>query len=653
MTIHHEPHKIVTLFLLLSFSSISASAAEPIPLRAGPMSMMFDLGNAMLRFIRVGDAEVLRGINAPVRNQFWGTLGSEVTNVQLEDEGDHFSLHFDVACRERDIDFVWHGTIVGNAEGKVVFTFDGVAKSTFLRNRLGLCVLHGPSSAGQKWVVEDIDGNKTPGHFPVTISPYQPAKNIRAISHEVVPGVWADVRCEGDTFEMEDQRNWTDASFKTYCTPLELPYPVKVVKGTKILHRVQISVRGENLDRVAQNEHLVEHVVLTIADGPDALHPLPGIGLQLSSQVTTLSDIQRARLQKLNLDHLRLRIVPAEHHLADVLARASRQANALGVTLHIGLQLGEQPEEELAQVAAAVEKIRSPVSAWFVMAANPEIFRLARQHLHSYNADALIGVGEAHHFTDLNRNRPVDPKMQVVSYGLNPQCHAHDDLTMIETLEIQGDTVQNARRFIGFRRLLVSPITLKHQPVSQLPLPGELPSNVDGRRQPSLFAAGWTIGSIKYLAEAEADALTYFETVGWKGIMAPGLDLPLPPVFDSQPDDVFPIYHVLRDVSALSGGQVREVQSTDTLSVIGLSLVKEGRSRLLVANLTGRPKLLKVRGLPRGPVEIFRLDKQNVGLAKRDPEGFRRGVRQCVEVVGPELELSLPQYGIARIDRGG
>jgi len=30
---------------------------------------------------------------------------------------------------------------------------------------------------------------------------------------------------EGDVFETEDQRNWTDASFKTYCPPLRLPYP--------------------------------------------------------------------------------------------------------------------------------------------------------------------------------------------------------------------------------------------------------------------------------------------------------------------------------------------------------------------------------------------------------------------------------------------
>jgi len=67
--------------------------------------MTFDVDNAMLRFVRVGWAEVLRGITAPVRNQFWGTLGTEVTNLRLENGGDYFTLHFDVTCREHDIDF--------------------------------------------------------------------------------------------------------------------------------------------------------------------------------------------------------------------------------------------------------------------------------------------------------------------------------------------------------------------------------------------------------------------------------------------------------------------------------------------------------------------------------------------------------------------
>jgi len=644
---------IAFLLLLIPLTGIRAGAAEPIPLRAGPLSMVFDVDNAMLRFIRVGKAEVLRGINAPVRNQFWGTLSTEVTNVRLDDGGDHFNLRFDVACRERDIDFIWSGNIVGTAEGHVTFTFDGEAHSTFLRNRLGFCVLHGPSAAGQPWVIEDIHGNKTPGHFPDFISPRQPAKNIRAISHEVTTGLWADVRCEGDTFEMEDQRNWTDASFKTYCTPLELPYPVEVVKGTKISHRVQVSVRGENVKALAQDDRPVKNVALTIADGPEALHPLPGIGLQVSSQVAALSNIQLGRLMKLNLDHLRVTITPAEDPVKDILIQAAAQANALGVPLHIGLQLGDKPAEELSGLAVALETIRPPVSAWFVMAANPKTFQLARQHLSGDEAEALFGVGEANHFTDLNRNRPEDRNMQVVSYGLDPQCHAHDNLTMIETLEIQGDTVRSARQFIGGRRLLISPITLKYQVVDQAPLPGELPSNVDGRRQPSLFAAGWTLGSIKYLSEAGVDGLTYYETVGWKGIMAPGRDLPLPAVFRSKPDEVFAVYHVLRDVGEFTGGQVREVRSADALSVVGLALVKEGRTRLLVANLTSRPRSLRIRGLVQGDAAIFRLDRGNITSAKRDPEAFRREAGPAISVTGHELEFSLPPFGIARLDQGG
>ena len=39
---------------------------------------------------------------------------------------------------------------------------------------------------------------------------------------------------EGETFETEDQRNWSDASFKTYGTPLHLPFPVEVEEGTRV-----------------------------------------------------------------------------------------------------------------------------------------------------------------------------------------------------------------------------------------------------------------------------------------------------------------------------------------------------------------------------------------------------------------------------------
>jgi hypothetical protein len=41
-------------------------------------------------------------------------------------------------------------------------------------------------------------------------------------------GAWVDLGFTGGTWEMEDQRNWLDASFKTYFRPLSLPYPYEI-----------------------------------------------------------------------------------------------------------------------------------------------------------------------------------------------------------------------------------------------------------------------------------------------------------------------------------------------------------------------------------------------------------------------------------------
>jgi len=48
--------------------------------------------------------------------------------------------------------------------------------------------------------------------FPRDVAPHQPIHRHPAIAHEVAPGITAEVRFSGDVFEMEDQRNWTDAS---------------------------------------------------------------------------------------------------------------------------------------------------------------------------------------------------------------------------------------------------------------------------------------------------------------------------------------------------------------------------------------------------------------------------------------------------------
>src|SRR4029079_6821346 len=112
------------------------------------------------------------------------------------------------------------------------FTMDGEAKSTFLRNRIGFCLLHPPREcAGAKCRLEAGGGQGTENTFPRFIAPQNPFLDLRALAHEVRPGLWAELRFDGALFETEDQRNWIDASYKTFCTPLRLPFPVEVRAG--------------------------------------------------------------------------------------------------------------------------------------------------------------------------------------------------------------------------------------------------------------------------------------------------------------------------------------------------------------------------------------------------------------------------------------
>ncbi|MFM8953946.1 MAG: hypothetical protein ACKOOF_12945, partial [Planctomycetaceae bacterium] len=579
------------------WSGAAAFAAEPIPLRAGPLTLVFEPDLAFLRHLRVGSDEVLRGISAPVRNRFWGTVPPQVRIVDLDRGADRFTLLFDVRCREREVDFLWRGTLVGKPDGSLDYTFEGEALADFERNRIGFCVLHGETAAGRRWRLEHTDGEMEEGRFPERIAPHQPARDLRTAAHEFASGRWATVAFEGDVFEMEDQRNWTDASFKTYCTPLDRPRPVAVPAGTKVRQRIRLTLDGEMPAPPATDDPVGDRpIVLEV--GAES-HPLPGIGVQVADHGEDLSADDIARLARLRLDHLRVNLTPADGRGANRLRAAVAQARALGTSLVVGLHLGTDVDAGLEAVAAACRAERPPVVAWLVIDADDATFARARAALAPLVPGALIGVGRDTNFTELNRNRPGAAGLDVVAYGMNPQVHAFDEASIVETLPIQAETVRTARTFLGDLPIIVGPVTLRVQAVTQTPLPGELPADVDPR-QASAFAGGWTLGSIASLATTGASRITYYETVGPKGIMAAG--------------EVYPVYDVLRDVGDFAGGRVRPVTTSDPAAVVGLALERDGRRRLVMANLVDEPRTVSVRGfgddtpVTLAPGEIARLD---------------------------------------------
>lgn len=164
-----------------------------IPLRAGTLQMVFDDANAFLRYVRSGSDELIRGIFAAVRDRNWDTPAATLSSLKCEQSATSFEISFDASVQSDDIDFLWHGTVIGTSDGSVSFQFNGVARSSFLRNRIGLCVLHPYQCAGLPCQVLHTDGTLTDGHFPKQISPHQPFKNIQSIRHTLPSGLIAEV----------------------------------------------------------------------------------------------------------------------------------------------------------------------------------------------------------------------------------------------------------------------------------------------------------------------------------------------------------------------------------------------------------------------------------------------------------------------------
>lgn len=649
---------------------------ERTPLRAGPLSLIYEAGD--LRYVRLekketgAGPEILRRVYVAVRDQNWGTVLPSLSNVRMEISEDSFHIAYDVEHVEGDVDFSWRGTITGDAQGTVRFTMDGVARSTFLRNRIGFCVLHPMTEcAGQPCRVEKVDGTVEEGAFPAYISPHQPFFEMRAISHQVVPGVWAKVSFEGDVFEMEDQRNWTDASFKTYCTPLGLPFPVEIPAGTRISQTVTLTLdsdkQADKREKAIKPSALPEltapaierDATLTFSVGAAPVCPLPHVGLCVADDGQSLSQIELARLRALNLSHLRVDLKLSQPGYADVLRHAVEQADALGLSLEVALHLSGAADEELASLRDTIADTHPLVCRWLVFhsAGNSTGARwasLARQILGDYEPQALIGGGTDAFFTELNRARPPVDVLDLVAYSLNPQVHAFDNASLVETLEAQAATVDSARQFCGGLPIAVSPITFKmrHNPNATAPETEtgavSLPPQVDVR-QMSLFGAAWTAGSLKYIAESGAHSATYYQTRGWLGVMETEAGSPLPGVFRSVPGGVFPLYHVLADVGEFSGGDVLPTTSSAPLCIDGLAMRDGERTRVVLVNLNPQAQRAMVMGLGRR-VSVSRLDETNVMEAMRAPRNFRAQQAQITTTNDGTLELEILPYGLVRID---
>jgi D-apionolactonase len=579
-------------------------------LKTGPLELALD--GADLRYVRFAGTEIVRRLYPAVRDEAWRTPAPTLEPAVVSGYDDRIEISVAGSFRHEAIALDWTSEIEAHASGLVRYGFRATARGAFSYNRFGLCLLQPLAGiVGQPYRYMGPAGEQT-GALTQQIGPQArvdglPQPLIGPFSRLEIGLAQLGtlrMRFEGDLFELEDQRNWTDASYKTYGPQLALGFPHHAVDGQRFEQVIEIEPAW-----TPRPPEQVERATLTLGR---PIGTLPRIGLVLAPDQRE-QEHDRIRLFELGPAHLRVDLRPAD---LDALARADALAKTCGAGLEVALRLaGDEPLDELVDALAALDP--APVRVLLLPTGPGRTPTSVEATIVPRLRRALPGVrlvgGTASHLVLLNDGTPLElGSLDGVAYAIDPQVHASDESSIMETLEAQGDTVRSAGSLAGGRPVSVGPIALRNRELRPDP------------RQASSFCAAWTLGTINALASAGADSISIFETAG--------------PGSTGDERGRFPVHAALAALGRRTGETVIGVELADPLTLSALATRDGGHTRILLANARDAALTATIAPLAAGLARIRDLF---------DPTGTPYEF-----AVGDdgELEVALPAGGLLEIE---
>ncbi len=637
-----------------SLSARLFGTEEPVTpprlLAAGPLTAELDTGN--LRHIRYRGVELIRAVSFIVRDRNWGTYNPEIRDLAVEERADGFTVTYSALARDAGQSFRYAARIEGSADGSLAFSAEGIAETDFLTNRTGFVVLHPiVGVSGRPVTVEHVDGTVESSRFPEIIDPVQPMMNLRALTHEAAPGLSVTCRMEGDTYEMEDQRNWTDASYKTYVRPLALPWPYTLAEGSRIEQAVRVTVSGALAAGVTADGP----TAVTLAPTGRAVPPL-GLGLDPDEIADTLAAADVLR-------RVGARVLiglhdPARGHDGATLEGIVAAARAIGAEpwLEAVIQSVDGYAEEITALGRTVAALGAPFptvlvspapdlkctlpgSVWPPAPPPRAFFAAARAAF----PGARLGGGMFSLFTEMNRKRPPVDLIDLVSFTTTATLHAGDDHSITEGLEALPAIALSAAAIAGDTPYAVGPsaIGMRMNPYGEAPLanPGNIRQamNFNDPRHRGLLGAAWALGFFARFATGGAETITLGGTTGAFGLVS--RPHPWPQPYFDEAGGVYPMFHVLAGLARLAGRPLLAVEAGRAIE--GLAAEGADGTELWLANRTGTVQTVTLPGVAR---DLFLLDADRFVAAAQDADALDHSTQPH-----GRAEITLSPYAVARL----
>jgi len=599
---------------------------------------------------------MIRAISFIVRDKNWGTYDSVISDLKISEEGETFRVAYHATAKDASQEFRYTAEIVGSSNGSLRFQVRGQAVTNFITNRTGFVVLHPIAElAGREALLVDVDSNSVETRFPDLIDPKQPMMNLRAIRHAFAPRATVECRMEGDTYEMEDQRNWTDASYKTYVRPLARPWPYTLDAGMPLDQTVTLTVSSQQQPRADASDAISVRIEEHFGTAPRL-----GLGLDADDAETALRHAET--LAEVGASHLICHFDPRRGHDRGSLERSLKAATALGATPWLEAVVTEVEgfRAEIAALGKTVSELGSPFPVVLVSPAAdmkctlpgsvwppcPEadlFYHAARLAF----PDSKLGGGMFSYFTELNRKRPPLEDLDFVSFTTSALVHAGDDRSVTEGLESLPHIAKSVRAFIGDRPYAVGPsaIGMRDNPYGEAPMtnPNNIRQAMNGSdpRQRGLLGAAWNLAYFAHFARGGAEAIALGGGVGPFGLVYD--QAPYPQPWFDQHGGLFPVFHVLRGLARLKGCRLRRVNVSAPREIQAIAASRESGEEIWLANLMGEARRVNLHARSTaGRISV--LDAASFVTATKSPDAMDRLAKPL-----KEFEIELDAYAVARI----
>lgn len=473
--------------------------------------------------------EILRGISWLVRDENWGTCQTHISKITQNRSKDRLQLTYTATAQKGPAKLRWRGLIEITPRA-LTFTITAKPDSDFSTNRTGFVVLHPIANvAGKPLTVTHTDGRIERARFPKLISPGQPFFKIAALEHAPAAGLKARVVMEGNSFEMEDQRNWGDASFKTYVCSLLDPWPYVLKAGEAFSQTIHVALTGQARP-AATPAHKKKPASIQ--------RRLPAIGLAISPDDASATLQEIDLLQDLKPDFLTCYVDRrTPRSVLTSYAQLGRQSG-LPVTVELVVPGERRADEEVEDAAKDIRAaMLTPHAVVITQAQDLKSFQPTDQRptspsfedlahaARTHFPNAMIGGGMISFFTEFNRKRPPLGVFDFITHSICPIVHDASDMAVLQTLETLPHIFASAKAIIGKTPYHLGPTTIAARmnpygvDVTPNPKNRRICLAPNDPRQSGTFAVAWNMALIAAAARAGIKRVTLGGLCGPRGLL--------------------------------------------------------------------------------------------------------------------------------------